>query len=171
MKSYLIELIAAVLLFALGGQIEVEIPGSDVPFILTDFFVFFAALYLKPRDFAVSILLFLGFGAMGLPVFAGGSGGFTHLLGNTSGYLFGYLFGGLLVSMVSRKTDNSILKLLIVFSGYYLLFLLGILGIQFHNAIDIQSALMIGAVPFIFSMHLKAFLAWLLFIGVEKQSA
>jgi biotin transport system substrate-specific component len=158
MRKNVVEIVSANLLFAFGGQFEV--PIGPVPFILADFFVFFAALRLRPIDFAISVLLFLALGGLGAPVFAGGAGGFSHLMGPTSGYLFGYLFGGLLVSHFQTKLNNAILKLLNVFFGYYLLFVLGITGLVFTTDLSLQDALKTGFTPFILSMHLKAAVAW-----------
>jgi biotin transport system substrate-specific component len=47
---------------------------------------------LYKRSLGASVIgLYLIMGAFGLPVFAGGSGGVTHLFGNSSGYLFSFL--------------------------------------------------------------------------------
>lgn len=146
------------ILMALGGQFE--IPLGPVPFILTDLFVFIAALSLPYRWFGLSMLLFLTSGAVGLPVFAGGSGGVAHLFGPTSGYLFGYLFGGLLARYLSLQTEVMLLKLLGVWFGYYLLFALGILGLVVLAPMSIGDALSHGFTPFIFSMHIKGALAF-----------
>ena len=158
MLDRIIATLTATLLYTIGGQFEV--PIGPVPFILADFFVFFAALRLRPFDFAISVLLFLALGGLGTPVFAGGAGGFSHLIGPTSGYLFGYLFGGLLVSHFQSRLNNAILKLLNVFFGYYLLFVLGTTGLVFTTDLSLQDALKTGFTPFILSMHFKAAVAW-----------
>ena len=41
----------------------------------------------KPREAVLATVLYLLLGAIGLPVFAGGHGGFESLLGATAGYL------------------------------------------------------------------------------------
>ncbi|MFY0675310.1 MAG: biotin transporter BioY [Bacteroidia bacterium] len=158
----IISILAALVLYAIGGQFEV--PIGPVPFILTDFFVFFAAIRLGGLDFLVSVLLYLGLGALGAPVFAGGSGGFQHLIGPTVGYLFGYLIGGLMVNYFHKKLDRGALQLVNVFFGYYLLFILGITGLFILTEMKLQEAIEIGFMPFILSMHLKATAAW----GVNK---
>lgn len=154
-------ILALVLLMAVGGRFEVAF--GPIPFILTDLFVFIGALWLSLKHFSLAILLFLLLGALGLPVFAGGESGFSHLIGPTSGYLFGYLFGGLLAGLLQRNSKSIIVRLLFVWLGYYLLFVLGISGLVLLGSMDFLEALQVGFIPFIFSMHLKGAMAF--FIG------
>lgn len=146
-----------VFLLALGGR--VEIPMEPVPFILTDFFVFSGALWFKPRFFGFCLLLFLGLGALGLPVYADGAGGFEHLIGPTSGYLLGYLLAGSMVSVAKETFKKFVPRLLIAFLGYYLLFVLGISSLVLLADMSMDEAIDVGARPFVLSMHLKALLA------------
>lgn len=168
MLDRIIAILTATLLYTIGGQFEV--PIGPVPFILADFFVFLAALRLKQIDFAISILIFLVIGALGAPVFAGGAGGFKHLIGPTSGYLLGYLFGGMLVGYFKKQLNTAILQLVNIFFGYYLLFVLGIMGLVLNTDLSLPDALKAGFIPFIFSMHLKATAAWGLDMLLAKHN-
>lgn len=47
--------------------------------------------------------LYLSIGAIGLPVFADGTGGLAVLLGPTAGYLFGFLLAALVTGHLSRN--------------------------------------------------------------------
>ena len=161
-----VQAVGFTLLMALGGL--AEIPLGPVPFILTDLFVFIAALWLAPKYFLMSVGLFLLLGAFGVPVFAGGVGGFDHLIGPTSGYLFGYLFGGLLAHYLQTRSRMLIVRLVFVWVGYYLLFLLGIMGLCFIDSMTVSDALNGGFIPFLFSMHLKGALAFFIVEGVRK---
>lgn len=66
-----------------------------IPITLQTFAIFFLLLLLGGKHGIISILLYLLLGACGIPVFHGMTGGFGILLGNTGGYLFGFLFIGL----------------------------------------------------------------------------
>ena len=68
----------------------VAIP-APVPFTLQTFGVFCALTLLGPRRGAAAIGVYLFMGLIGLPVFAGFSGGAGQLLGATGGYLLGFL--------------------------------------------------------------------------------
>ena len=52
----------------------------------------FLAVGLLPTDLALmSVLVYIMLGAVGLPVFSGFGGGVGYLLGQTGGYIFGFL--------------------------------------------------------------------------------
>lgn len=72
----------------------ISIP-TTVPFTMQTFAVFFVLSALGGRRGTASILVYLLLGAAGLPVFSGFSSGIGALLGNTGGYLVGFLFVGL----------------------------------------------------------------------------
>ena len=64
---------------------------APLPFTLQTFGIFCALLLLGPRRGAAAIALYLCMGLVGLPVFAGFSGGVGQLLGASGGYLLGFL--------------------------------------------------------------------------------
>lgn len=75
-----------------------------VPVTLQTFAVFFAAAFLGWRRGFVCVLLYLALGAVGVPVFSGFRGGVGVLLGNTGGYLVGFLFAVLLFGVLTEYT-------------------------------------------------------------------
>lgn len=78
------------------------IPFVPVPLILANFFTLLAGLLLGPVYGGASVLLYLVLGAMGLPVFAGGTGGFAHFASPTGGYLLGYLLSAIVAGLVAH---------------------------------------------------------------------
>jgi biotin transport system substrate-specific component len=78
-------------LITVGAYIAVPIPFSPVPIVLQNFFVLLAGLLLPARWAAASVALYLGLGAIGLPVFSAARGGLAHFAGPTGGYLVGFL--------------------------------------------------------------------------------
>ncbi len=101
-------------LTAIGAQIE--IPHYPVPFTMQTFFVLLSGAFLGARNGALSQVLYVGLGVVGLPVFSGAGFGFARLIGPTGGYLLafpvaaalvGYLvqrrrsFGWIVVSMIA----------------------------------------------------------------------
>lgn len=73
----------------------VTIPLGPIPFTLQNFAISFIVLTLKPKEAVAAIAGYLLLGAIGLPVFAGFSGGIAKLAGPTGGFLWGYLVGGI----------------------------------------------------------------------------
>lgn len=85
----------------------ISIPTA-VPFTLQTFAVFFVLLALGSRRGTIAILVYMLLGAVGVPVFAGFSGGVGILLGNTGGYIIGFLFIGLIYMLFTGFFNNSI---------------------------------------------------------------
>ena len=77
------------------------LPLGPVPVTLQSFAVILAGAVLGPWRGAVAVLLYLGLGLAGAPVFSGGAAGVAVLQGASAGYLLAFpllaLFGGGLV--------------------------------------------------------------------------
>lgn len=73
----------------------ISIP-STVPFTLQTFAVFCVLSLLGGKRGTVSIVIYILLGAVGMPVFAGFTGGIGILLGTTGGYIIGFILMGLL---------------------------------------------------------------------------
>lgn len=72
----------------------ISIP-TTVPFTLQTFGVFMAVGLLGGKKGTISVLVYILLGAVGVPVFAGFSGGVGVLFGTTGGYIVGFLLSGL----------------------------------------------------------------------------
>jgi len=83
----------------------ISIP-SAIPFTLQTFGVFLAVKVLGGRRGTMAVLVYVLLGAVGLPVFSGFKGGLGALLGNTGGYIIGFIFSGLLLWALERFTDG-----------------------------------------------------------------
>ena len=68
-------------LTAVGAQISIPLPFTLVPFTLQVLMVVLAGLLLGARYGALSQVVYLMLGAIGLPVFAGFTGGLGHVVG------------------------------------------------------------------------------------------
>lgn len=77
----------------LAASAWVSIPLGTVPVTLQVFVVALAALLLQPMSAFLAITSYLLLGAVGVPVFSGGTGGLGVIVGPTGGYLVGFLIG------------------------------------------------------------------------------
>lgn len=75
----------------------ISIPILEVPYTLQTFAVFLAVGVLGGKRGTLAVLVYILLGAVGVPVFAGFTGGLGYLLGNTGGYIIGFLFTALLM--------------------------------------------------------------------------
>ena len=78
-----------VVLLILLAQISIPLPGG-VPITLQTFGVALVGYLYGARASFQILLAYLLLGVCGLPVFSGLSGGLTHLIGPTGGFLWGF---------------------------------------------------------------------------------
>ena len=72
-----------------------SLPVGPVPLSLANLVIWVSLYILGPRRAALSVLVYLLLGAVGLPVFSAFQGGPGALAGPTGGYLWGFLAAGL----------------------------------------------------------------------------
>ena len=68
-----------------------SLPIGPVPISLTNLVLYLALYLLGTRRTALSFILYMLIGAVGLPVVSGFSGGLSKLAGPTGGYILGFL--------------------------------------------------------------------------------
>ncbi|ADL35907.1 BioY family protein [Butyrivibrio proteoclasticus B316] len=73
-----------------------------VPFTLQTLAVFAVLLLLGGERGTIATLVYVLMGAIGIPVFAGFSGGLGILLGSTGGYIIGFIFIGLIYMVMTK---------------------------------------------------------------------
>ena len=103
----------------------ISIPTA-VPFTLQTFAVFFVLLLLGGERGTIATLVYVLLGAVGVPVFAGFSGGIGILLGSTGGYIIGFLFVGLIYILFEKFfKKNIVMKIVALVLGLALCYAFG----------------------------------------------
>lgn len=103
----------------------ISIPTA-VPFTLQTFGVFVAVGVLGGKRGTLSILVFILLGAIGVPVFAGFSGGIGVLAGTTGGYIIGFLFSALVMwAMEKLPVKNTFTQILSMILGLVVCYAFG----------------------------------------------
>jgi biotin transport system substrate-specific component len=161
--STLVKVALLAALTAIGAWIVIPLPFTEVPVTLQVFFVLLAGALLGPLFGALSQIIYLLLGILGLPVFAGGASGIGVIAGPTGGYLIGFIlaafFIGLLIQFLGRKFYWYLLAMLL---GILIIYILGVLQLACINQLSLVKAILIGAAPFIAVDIIKAVLAALL---------
>ncbi|WP_324789293.1 biotin transporter BioY [Streptomyces sp. H51] len=148
-------------LTALAAQISVPVPGSPVPVTLQTFAVLVTAAALGATRGALSQLVYLAAGAVGLPVFSGATGGMPAVLGATGGYLLGFVVAGYLVgALAQRGADRSLRGTLLTYvAGSLAVYALGVPVLALVTHQSLGWAVAHGLVPFLVGDVLKALAA------------
>ena len=142
-----------VTLTVVGAQIS--IPIGTVPITLQVLMVFLTGYFLRPFYAFLTQAIYLLLGIVGLPVFAGFSGGFASILGPTGGYLISFPIAALVVSL-SKKNYFSMIVYGII--SLCIIYSFGVLVLTYHVK-DFMKAFMIGVIPFIGIDFVKMILA------------
>jgi biotin transport system substrate-specific component len=167
-----IGVLAFVIATALGARIAVPAPFTPVPVTLQTLFVLLSGALLGPALGAASQIAYLGLGAVGVPVFAGGFG-LAYLLGPTGGYLLAFPATAFLAGVVARRAPSGALAVPVLFVGLFLASLVTLGGGTAWLAVltgDTGGAVALGFVPFLVGDLLKVGLAALLAWRVRDRT-
>ncbi len=85
----------------------ISIPTA-VPFTMQTFGIFCALGLLGGKKGTISVLIYCALGIIGIPVFAGFSSGIGVLLGNTGGYIIGFVLSGLVYWLFTKMLGNRV---------------------------------------------------------------
>lgn len=106
LRSAGMSLLFALLLWAAAAAGRIPIPGTPVGITLQTFVLMLAALSLNWREAGGAVVLYLLAGAAGLPVFSGGMSTLA-LVGPSAGFLFGFLPGVIVTSLLKGKARST----------------------------------------------------------------
>jgi len=123
---------------------------------------------LHPRNFLIVIISYLLVGVLGLPVFADGSAGWSKLVGASGGFLYGFLFSGLVISvfMNGLKEAKFSKVVFVMLVGTLVLFLFGLSHLAYK--FGISKALEYGLYPFWKMALVKALLAGIVVFSLNN---
>ena len=169
-KIYVTAKIAlCVSLMSVTSWFVLPVPVSPVVLSFQTVAVGLTALILSPGQCAWAMVLYLVMGALGLPVFSGGTSGIGKLLGPTGGFYFGFLLSAIAISLLKGKKSSFLRYTAVsVGLGIPLQHLCAVLMMCIHNGGDISSAFFSVSVPFIFGDILKALATSYLGIRINK---
>jgi biotin transport system substrate-specific component len=150
----------AALFAALTGAfayVSFPFPLSPAPVTLQVLGVFLAGILLGPVWGGAALALYLVAGALGAPVFAGGSAGFGALVGESAGYLWSYpiaavvvgvlVHGGLAVRPPERIHPARMVGAMAV--GTLVIYAMGVLGLMLVLGLSPTNAVIAGALVFL----------------------
>jgi biotin transport system substrate-specific component len=148
---------------------QVIVPTQPVPFTLQTMFVLLSGAFLGSRNGAYSQLLYIAAGVIGLPVFAGFSFGFAHLVGPTGGFLISFPFAAFLVGYILEKNHNTVTILLSFLVGQLLILLAGASYLALFMSGNFEKALFSGAIIFSIWDLIKTVAAFSIYKTVSKK--
>ncbi|MBF0777359.1 biotin transporter BioY [Streptococcus cuniculi] len=137
---------------------QLVIPIGPVPFTLQTLAVGLIASLYPPQKAMTSLILYLLLGAIGLPVFAGFSGGMASLFGPTAGFLWGFVLYAGVTAQLTVPHSSLIQVFLANLLGDALCFGLGSLIFSLLTQSNLEKTLALTVLPFLIPDLLKLLL-------------
>lgn len=170
------ELVSAALIAALmAGTSWIQIKFGPVPFTLQTAFVVLAAVLLAPEWAAASMGLYLVLGAVGLPVFAGGVGGFAAFTLPTGGFLLAFPVAAGLGSLAYRAARHLpdpagmvVAAVAAVAVVEMVIYAIGVPWLVFTTGLPASKALAVAMLPFLAPDIIKAVIAVIIATAVQR---
>ena len=145
------------------AQLEFKLPFTPVPITGQTLGVLLVGASLGGGLGALSLLLYLAQGAIGLPFFSGGDSGveFLRFSAVTGGYLWGFIASAAVVgALAERRWDRSIRSSIgEMFLGELVLYAIAIPWLMQALDVPLGEALELGFTPFVVGDTLKLFAA------------
>ena len=148
-------------LLAAVAPFKIPLGFTPVPITLQTLVVLLSGAMLGPYYGALSMILYVAVGALGLPVFAGGGSGIGALLGPTGGYLFSYFIAAFAIGKILqiKKSPKYLDYVLAMIAGTIIIYTLGAGWGMVVTGLGL-AAIMIGWVlPFIIGDAIKLLIA------------
>jgi biotin transport system substrate-specific component len=147
------------LLVALCARVALPLPWTPVPLTLQTLGVLLTGILLPPASAAGALLLYLGFGAAGFPLFAPtGPGGAATLMGPSAGYLMGFPPAAALISWLFRRLAgcSHVSRVSAAgMSGMVVIYLCGVAWLSAWAGESLTAVLVMGVYPFLLGDLLK----------------
>ncbi len=149
-----------------AGAAQIVIPMWPVPITGQTFAVLLVGTTLGALRGALSMVLYIALGAIGLPIFTEGSAGWHVIAGPTGGYLVGFVLAAILTGWLAQRSwDRKIVGAGVAFlAGTVVIYAVGLpwlsvaLG-QLGYPNDLGATLQSGLLPFVPGDILKAVVA------------
>ncbi|MFC4714128.1 biotin transporter BioY [Planococcus dechangensis] len=163
-------IVTALFAAIIGVLAQVTIPLPLVPITGQTLAIGLAATILGARYGTMSILVYLGIGAVGIPVFAQMSGGLGSLFGPTGGYLFGFIPTAFIIGYYLEKTSFTVMNAIIAnIIGMFVALIFGTVWLKVFAELTWTGAFVGGFLPFLLVGVIKAVLAAWIGISVRNR--
>ena len=155
---------------AIAAQIAIPTEPLGIPITLQSLAVLLTAMALGPKLGSMSMLLYLVTGAIGVGVFAEGQSGWLTIVGQSGGYLIGFVVCQPFAHWIIRRKDKSVRGWLAIFVAglvvHAIIFAIGVPWLWYirnHDSgtdpMSWSSAIYYGMTVFIPGMILKSGIA------------
>jgi biotin transport system substrate-specific component len=138
----------------------IAIPVGAIPIVLQNMFAMLSGLLMGPFLGGAAVLLYLAAGAIGAPVFAGGTGGFVHFAAPAGGFLYGYFLAAVVAGFIasSPRAEEKTRRWRIItaaVAGMLVVYVPGVIQLKILYNMTWKAAFLTGCVPFLIGDAIK----------------
>ncbi len=169
MKTTTAQLTTCAMFTALTAVLaQISLPIGPVPINLAHVAIFLAAGLLGAKYGALSQIVYLLLGTMGVPVFSGFSGGISVLAGPTGGFLIGYVACAFVTGWLIQHSGSSMKHSIpAMIAGILLTYAFGTAWYRLITGASFRTAFSVCVFPFLFGDSLKLLLASVLIRSLQ----
>ncbi len=147
------------------AQIVIPLPWTPVPVTGQTFAVLMAGVVLGRYWGALSMVIYIAFGLVGVPWFAGMTGGYDIIFGATAGYLIGFILSPLFLGhltdrYIKARSFKPMLGLMLI-ANFAIIYIPGLIGLGAFlyfvkgSVPSIWTLLVMGLIPFVIGDLIK----------------
>lgn len=160
-----IAMFAAVL--AILSQVSIPMP-SGVPITLQTFAVALIGVVLAWKYGAISVVVYILLGAIGIPVFAGFHGGAQILVNYTGGFIWGFIFMAALCG-VGSVIHSKPLEIVFGMVGLAICHLLGVIQFMAVMKMGFAESFALVSVPYLIKDVISVIMAYVIGWQIRKR--
>ena len=117
----------------LFSQIRFFIPDNPVPVTMQTFGILLVGGLYGPRLTLLSIFSYMIIGIIGVPVFQSHNGGIDYFFGVTGGYLIGFIFASVIISILSNSGLKKGLSIWAMIIGNLMIYITAIVWLSVYD--------------------------------------
>ena len=150
------------------AQISIPMP-MGVPMTMQTFAITLAGVILGSKKGGLSILVYVLLGAIGVPVFAGFSGGVQNLIGPTGGFIISFPIMAYVIGLGVEHRKKKGMFVLMLILGTVLNYVVGVAMLCIIMNISVMTGITACVLPFIPTAIIKAVVAALLGLQIRSR--
>ena len=150
------------------AQISIPMP-MGVPMTMQTFAITLAGVILGSKKGGLSILVYVLLGAIGVPVFAGFSGGVQNLIGPTGGFIISFPIMAYVIGLGVEHRKKKGMFVLMLILGTVLNYAVGVAMFCIIMNSSVMTGITACVLPFIPTAIIKAVVAALLGLQIRSR--
>ena len=150
------------------AQITIPMP-MGVPMTMQTFAITLAAIVLGSKKGAIATGIYVLLGAIGLPVFAGLSGGFSYIVGPTGGFIISFPMMAYIIGLGVEKKKNKAMFISMIIIGTIVNYIVGVMMFCGITGNSVVVGLTACVLPFIPTAIIKAVVATVMGLQIRTR--